>query len=506
MHTQRTSRSLTRVLGVWIVASLAAGAALIAFTHPGSTFIPNPANTAYAAPETPTYIYSLSPTSATTATFEVKLTISNCMGVAPPSSSWYGPSGSVSQTCSGSPNLIREYIYASGSLFQVIDHFYISPCSREVGAYHVDVGWEYTGYFSISPATPPTSNFYIPMLMTKAWEQAPAAFGKVYPTNDMGGMAPSSMLLDWENSRGATSYAYCYDTTDDNTCSSWVETGTTSQATLAGLSEFTTYYWQVRATNDLGSTYADGAETAYWSFTTGDVLTGIWTPMTTAAEWSARESHTSVTLPDGSIVLMGGDDGVKRNDVWRSTNQGATWTEMTAAAAWSARSAHTSVVLPDGSIVLMGGYNGSSREDDVWRSTDQGATWIEMTDDAPWVARNAHTSVALPDGSIVLMAGYTGTSYKNDVWRSTDQGATWTQMTAAAEWAGRTSTTSVALPDGSIVLMGGYTGSTYKNDVWRSTNQGATWTQMTAAAGWAARTSPSSVALPGGSILLIGRR
>ena len=47
--------------------------------------------------------------------------------------------------------------------------------------------------------------------------------------------------------------------------------------------------------------------------------------------------------------------------MWRSTDQGVTWTQMTASAEWSGRNAHTSVVLPDGSIVLMGGYNGSNR-------------------------------------------------------------------------------------------------------------------------------------------------
>lgn len=457
-------------------------------------------------PDAPAYIYSLSPTSATQSTYEVKLTISNCMGVAPPSSRWYGPGGSmVSPTCSGSSNLIRQYEYIGGSLYQVIDHFYISACNRPPGSYHVEVGYEYTGYFSISSPQPtPTSVFaYLPLMLTKTWQGAPDAFAKLSPA-DASEYQSLSPILDWEGSRGATAYAYCYDTTDDDACSNWMEAGTASQASLGDLSELTTYYWQARAVNSLGTTYADGAETAFWSFTTGEVLSTTWVEMTAAAEWSARGGHRSVALPDGSIVLMGGDDGDKKNDVWRSIDQGATWTLMTAAAEWSARSAHTSVVLTDGSIVLMGGYDGSSRQDDVWRSTDQGATWTLVTDDAPWTARNAHTSVALPDGSIVLMAGYSGSSYLQDVWRSTDQGATWTQMSSSPGWAGRTSAASAALPDGSIVIMGGYTGSTYPNDVWRSTNQGATWTQMTGDAEWTGRTSAVCVALPGGDLMLMG--
>ncbi|HON82361.1 MAG TPA: kelch repeat-containing protein [Methanoregulaceae archaeon] len=226
-----------------------------------------------------------------------------------------------------------------------------------------------------------------------------------------------------------------------------------------------------------------------------------WTRMTSSAGWSARQYHTSVVMPDGSIVLMGGNDGSRKNDVWRSTDNGATWTRMTSSAGWSARQYHTSVVMPDGSIVLMGGNDGS-RKNDVWRSTDNGATWTRMTSSAGWSARQYHTSVVMPDGSIVLMGGNDG-SRKNDVWRSTDNGATWTRMTSSAGWSARQYHTSVVMPDGSIVLMGGNDGSR-KNDVWRSTDNGATWTRMTSSAGWSARQYHTSVVMPDGSIVLMG--
>ena len=96
------------------------------------------------------------------------------------------------------------------------------------------------------------------------------------------------------------------------------------------------------------------------------------------------------------------------NDVWRSTDQGVTWTCVNASAGWSSRSGFTSVVLPDGSIVLMGG-SGARLYNDVWRSTDQGATWTCVNANAGWSRRERHTSVVLPDGSIVLMGGNDGT-------------------------------------------------------------------------------------------------
>ena len=63
-------------------------------------------------------------------------------------------------------------------------------------------------------------------------------------------------------------YEYCYDTTNDNACSTWINNGTSTSVGLSGLSSVTTYYWHVRAVNIAGTTYSDGLATAFWSFTT----------------------------------------------------------------------------------------------------------------------------------------------------------------------------------------------------------------------------------------------
>ena len=247
-----------------------------------------------------------------------------------------------------------------------------------------------------------------------------------------------------------------------------------------------------------------------WAWYFGDeTYTEPWTQQTASPGWSARYAHTSVVMPDGSIVLMGGlnqKGGVMNyyNDVWRSTDDGATWTQQTASAGWAARFGSSSVVMPDGSIVLMGGATSSGVVNDVWRSTDDGATWTQQTASAGWSARFYQSGVVMPDGSIVLMGGATSSGNVNDVWRSTDEGKTWTQLTASAGWMARYLQNSVVMPDGSIVLMGGTYNSGDKNDVWRSTDEGATWTQQTATAGWSARYGHTSLVMPDSSILLMG--
>jgi hypothetical protein len=95
----------------------------------------------------------------------------------------------------------------------------------------------------------------------------PGAFNKTSPTNSATGLS-TSPALSWGTSSGATSYSYCYDTTNDNACSNWEDNGTATSKTLSGLAADTTYYWHVRAVNGVGTTYSNASSTAFWSFKT----------------------------------------------------------------------------------------------------------------------------------------------------------------------------------------------------------------------------------------------
>ncbi len=94
----------------------------------------------------------------------------------------------------------------------------------------------------------------------------PSAFGKTDPTNGAGGVF-TNPTLSWESSNGVTSYEYCVDDTDDNTCDgAWMDTGTDTSVGLSGLTNGSTYYWQVKALNAGGETNAN--EGTWWSFST----------------------------------------------------------------------------------------------------------------------------------------------------------------------------------------------------------------------------------------------
>ncbi|MGE5248759.1 MAG: PA14 domain-containing protein [Bacteroidota bacterium] len=104
----------------------------------------------------------------------------------------------------------------------------------------------------------------------------PRPFNKTSPTSSMTVARPVKPTLKWAASTNATSYAYCIDTANDGICNrTWVNVGNVTSITVTGLKPSTTYYWQVRAGNTFGSTYANGVPNSYWTLRTAGVCPSI---------------------------------------------------------------------------------------------------------------------------------------------------------------------------------------------------------------------------------------
>jgi hypothetical protein len=153
----------------------------------------------------------------------------------------------------------------------------------------------------------------------------------------------------------------------------------------------------------------------------------------------------------GNLYVMGGQDGLLGgppypfssamtatfyNDVWRSTDGGATWSQITASAGWSARGITNRAPSWLGRIWLVGGgqyetaapvdVNPRTYENEVWSSAD-GVTWTQHAN-APWAARQYH-NVEVFDGKLWVMGGYDAGGNpggnRRDVWW-TANGEDWT--------------------------------------------------------------------------------
>ena len=260
-----------------------------------------------------------------------------------------------------------------------------------------------------------------------------------------------------------------------------------------------------------------------------------WSPVTRHAEWEGRAGLQAIDLGK-DLFVMGGRGAFNPfqttiyQDVWKSSDRGASWEKVSGPAEWPAR-AYFQAVRHRGRIVVLGGQNfdtlpnpgfprtarrrrppASRSSPPRSSSTTCGAartarTGTPLTENAGWAGR-AGLSAVVFRGEIYVFGGSQGDDAStggqgrklfNDVWKSRD-GKHWAPVTAAAPWAPRAGAAAV-VKDGYIYLLGGERGFTcrppaasacvperdlYFNDVWRTRN-GKDWEQVTAAAGWSPR-------------------
>jgi hypothetical protein len=97
----------------------------------------------------------------------------------------------------------------------------------------------------------------------------PQDFGKTSPGNNTTNL-PLSLTLMWGTSPGTNvQYEYCFGTAACTPASTWLVAGTSTSASISGLAYATTYYWQVRAVNSTGMTYANANDASpVWQFST----------------------------------------------------------------------------------------------------------------------------------------------------------------------------------------------------------------------------------------------
>jgi len=168
-----------------------------------------------------------------------------------------------------------------------------------------------------------------------------------------------------------------------------------------------------------------------WSSSDGST----WIEETTSATFSPRIDHQVVSFNNGSgdkLWLIGGFEIdafmalTLTNDVW-STSDGVNWVEETSGAEFSARNEHQIVRFNNGSgdkLWLIGGNDGITKND-IWSSSD-GVHWTEETTSASFSGRYDHRVVRFNNGDgdkLWLIGGYFG-EYKNDIW-FTSNGVDW---------------------------------------------------------------------------------
>lgn len=139
-----------------------------------------------------------------------------------------------------------------------------------------------------------------------------------------------------------------------------------------------------------------------------DPATGTWTATGSLA--TARESLTSNTLPNGKVLVTGGDDSVLNGQKFSSAElydpATGTWTATGSLA--TGRSQHTATVMTDGTVLVTGGYAmniGYTASAEVYDP----ATGNWTATGSLKTGRLQHTAILLPSGTVLVSAGYDNT-------------------------------------------------------------------------------------------------
>ena len=139
--------------------------------------------------------------------------------------------------------------------------------------------------------------------------------------------------------------------------------------------------------------------------------TGTWT--TTASMHVSRAMHTSTLLPDGRVLVVGGWSGtwdccvIANAEIYDPF--AGTWTEVVPLQV-AARSDHTAVLLPNGKVMIAGGNPGGQFNalSSVEIYDPVAGTWGEGTP-MP-ISRWMHTMTLLRDGTVFVAGGGTGSA------------------------------------------------------------------------------------------------
>jgi WD40 repeat protein len=177
------------------------------------------------------------------------------------------------------------------------------------------------------------------------------------------------------------------------------------------------------------------------------ILSLAWSQAAPASTWSAtgsmasaRQHHTATLLPNGKVLVAGGNDstGAELYDL-----ASGTWSATGSMA--SARQHLTATLLRNGKVLVAGG-----------------SSWIYDPDTGIWTAAGSisgfpeygHTATLLPDGKVLVVGGYVGgfgTSNSAELYDP----ATGAWAATGSMAISRQYHTATLLPDGKVLVAGG---------------------------------------------------
>ena len=231
-----------------------------------------------------------------------------------------------------------------------------------------------------------------------------------------------------------------------------------------------------------------------------DPIAGTWTytgPLSTG-----RYAHTATLLANGQVLVIGGQDSGDFSLTSAEIYDPATgaWTPTGSLAILRCR--HTATLLPDGRVLVAGGYYWADPGDQSLDSAEvyDPATGTWTPTGSLWAARHDHTATLLPDGRVLATGGYNGANALATAEIYNPATGTWTP-TGSLQTA-RHGHTATLLPDGRVLAAGGYANGSSLASAELYGPADETWSPAGALA--AARHAHTATLLPDGRVLAAG--
>lgn len=137
-----------------------------------------------------------------------------------------------------------------------------------------------------------------------------------------------------------------------------------------------------------------------------DPRTSSWVP--TGDTTANRRNHTATLLPDGRVLVTGGEDKPSTVELYDPT--AGTWKAMASMSV--GRIKHTATLLRDGRVLVIGGQDASATRHATAEVYDPAKnTWTPAG--KMLSTRGAHTATMLPDGRVLVAGGESSSTQKH---------------------------------------------------------------------------------------------